>query len=138
PCVTVARVRHRGTFKMGEGTEQWKPFTSDQLVVTRRPGFDWDARMRMLPGVTVRVHDAYVAGEGLLHASVMGLFTVANLHDTPAVNAAELMRFFAEATRYPPALLPTQGVRWTPTDDHPARATLVDGALSMTMASTFT
>src|SRR5687768_11224425 len=45
--VVSASVRHSGTFNMGETTDQWKPFTSDQLVVTRRPGFDWDARITM-------------------------------------------------------------------------------------------
>lgn len=62
PMVTGVRVRHQGTFNMGETTDQWKPFTSDQLVITRRPGFDWDGRVKMMPGLTVRVHDAYVAG----------------------------------------------------------------------------
>jgi hypothetical protein len=69
PVVSGVRVRHTGTFNMGETTDQWKPFTSDQKVVTQRPGFDWDGRVAMMPGVPVRVHDAYVAGEGVLHAS---------------------------------------------------------------------
>ena len=53
--------------------EQWKPFTSRQRVITRRPGFLWDAKIAMLPGVTVRVVDSYVAGKGLLRAKVQGL-----------------------------------------------------------------
>lgn len=43
PIVAAARVEHTGTFNMGEGADRWKPFTSTQRVVTRRPGFDWDA-----------------------------------------------------------------------------------------------
>src|SRR4028118_181487 len=66
PMVAGASVQHSGTFNMGETTDQWKPFTSDQVVVTQRPGFDWDGRVAMIPGVPVRVHDAYVAGEGIL------------------------------------------------------------------------
>jgi hypothetical protein len=42
-------------------------------VITRRPGFDWDARVAIMPGVPVRVHDAYIAGRGTLHAAVFGL-----------------------------------------------------------------
>jgi hypothetical protein len=45
-------------------------------VVTGRPGFDWNGRVAMAPGLPVRVHDAYVAGEGVLRASLLGLFTV--------------------------------------------------------------
>ena len=74
PMVSGVRVRHTGTFNTGEADERWKPFASDQVVVTQRPGFDWNARVAMMPGLPVRVHDAYVAGEGVLRASVLGLF----------------------------------------------------------------
>lgn len=133
PMLTAVRVRHHGTFNMGETTPQWKAFTSDQLVILRRPGFDWDARIAMAPGLTVRVHDAYVAGEGLLHAALLGLLPVVHLRGTPDVNQGELMRFLAEAAWYPTALLPSQGIRWEPVDDRSAQATLVDGAVSVTM-----
>jgi hypothetical protein len=63
PVVNGVRVRHTGTFNMGETTDQWKPFTSDQKVVARPPGFDWDGRVAMMPGLPVRVHDAYVGAK---------------------------------------------------------------------------
>ena len=47
------------------------------------------------------------------------------------------MRFFAEAAWYPTALLPSQGVRWELVDDRSARASLTDGALSLTMLFRF-
>lgn len=137
PMVSGVRVQHRGTFNMGETSEQWKPFTSDQRVIARRPGFDWDARVAMMPGLTVRVHDAYVAGEGILHAAVLGLFSVVNLRGTREVAEGELMRFFAEAAWYPTALLPSQGVRWEGGGARSARATLVDGSVSVTMLFSF-
>jgi hypothetical protein len=129
PMVAGARLQHEGSFNMVEGTDAWKPFTSEQQVVTRRPGFDWDGRIAMLPGVTARVHDAYVAGEGRLHASLLGLITVADLRGTQGIAEGELMRFMAEAAWYPTALLPSQGVSWDAIDGRSARATLADGAL---------
>ena len=137
PMVSSVLVQHRGTFNMGETSEQWKPFTSDQRVIARRPGFDWDARVAMMPGLSVRVHDAYVAGEGILHAALLGLFSVVNLRGTREVAEAELMRFFAEAAWYPTALLPSQGVRWDEVDIRSARATLVDGSVAVTMLFSF-
>lgn len=83
--VAAARIQHRGTFNMGDGQDKWKPFSSEQRVVTQRPGFDWSARIAMLPGVPVYVHDAYVAGVGVLHASVLGLFTVADMRGGGAI-----------------------------------------------------
>lgn len=137
PMVAGARIRHTGTFDMGQEAASWKPFTSDQVVVTRRPGFDWDGRVAMMPGLPVHVHDAYVAGEGVLTARILGLLTVADLRGTGDVAEGELMRFLAEAAWYPTALLPSQGVRWEAVDDRSARATLTDGGNSITLLFTF-
>jgi hypothetical protein len=137
PMVADVRVGHEGTFNMGETTDQWKPFTSDQKVITQRPGFDWNGRVAIMPGVAVMVHDAYVAGEGILHASLLGLFSVVEMCGTGDVAEGELMRFFAEAAWYPTALLPSQGVRWEAVDDHSAYATLEEGDISITMLVTF-
>jgi hypothetical protein len=112
PMVAGARVRHTGTFNMGQTANQWRPFSSDQKVVTQRPGLDWDGRVAMMPGVPVRVHDAYVAGDGILHASVLGNFTVVDMRGAGGVAEGELMRFFAEAAWYPTALLPSQVWWW--------------------------
>ncbi len=125
--VSRVSVMHRGTFNMSETGEQWKPFTSAQQVTTQPPGFIWNGRIAMLPGLPVRVHDAYVAGEGILRASLSGLITLANMRGTPDMNQGELMRYLAEAAWYPTALLPSQGVRWTTVDDTSAKATLQDG-----------
>lgn len=135
--IAAVSLNHTGTFNMGETNDQWKPFTSRQRVVTRRPGFVWDARVEMMPGLPVRVHDAYVAGVGILHPAILGLFTLIDLHGTGDVAHGELMRFFAEAACYPTALLPSQGVRWQAMDDRSATATLVDGPLNLTLLFRF-
>jgi hypothetical protein len=135
--VTAASLEHHGTFNMSSDGERWVPFTSTQRVLTRRPGFVWDASMPMAPGLAVRVHDAYMAGEGVLHAAMLGLFTVVHLRGTPEVAEGELMRYFAEAAWYPTALLPSQGVRWEAVDDTSARATFVDGDVSLTLTFAF-
>ncbi len=135
--VAAASVEHHGSFNMGEAEANWKPFTSTQRVVTRRPGFDWDARIRLMPGLTVKVHDAYVGGAGILHASLAGLFTLADLRGSGEIAEGELMRFVAEAAWYPTALLPSQGVRWEAVDERSARATLSDGQLSLSLLFSF-
>lgn len=131
--VTTARLTHEGQFNMGETQAKWCRFTSDQVAFTRRAGFDWDGRIAMAPGLNVFVHDAYVAGEGLLHAELLGLVTLADIRATPEVARGELMRFLAEAVWYPTALLPSQGVRWEAIDDLSARATLTDGATTVSL-----
>ncbi|HMP78056.1 MAG TPA: hypothetical protein PKD54_01265 [Pirellulaceae bacterium] len=137
PMVTGAHLQHQGTFNAGQKRDQWKPFRSDQRVVTQRPGFDWDACIRMLPGLPVRVRDAYVAGEGILQASILGLITVANLRSSRDLAEGELMRFLAESAWYPTALLPSQGIQWREADERSAYATLRDGDVSVTLLFTF-
>jgi len=137
PVIAAISMEHVGTFNLSEAAEQWKPFTSTQRVVTHRPGFDWDARISMMPGLPVHVHDAYIAGEGILHAAILGLVSMANQRGTGELAQGELMRFFAEAAWYPTALLPSQGILWSAVDDHSARATLKDGDLSVTLLFRF-
>lgn len=137
PMIAALEVAHRGTFNMSDSGDQWKPFQSRQRVVTRRPGFDWDARIVMFRGLSVRVHDAYVAGEGVLHASLLGLMPLVDLHGTPELAEAELMRFLAEAPWYPTALLPSQGVQWQAVNDGSALATLTDAEISASLLFRF-
>jgi hypothetical protein len=137
PIITAVTIDMAGTFNMSATGEQWKPFTSRQRVVTRRPGFLWDAKIAMLPGLTARVADSYIAGKGLLHAAILGLFTVADISGDGEIARGEFMRYFAEMLWYPTALLPSQGVRWEAVDDRSANATIVDGPLTLTLLFRF-
>jgi hypothetical protein len=137
PVIVAATVELAGTFNMSATSEQWKPFTSRQRVITHRPGFLWDAQVSMLPGLKARVVDSYIAGKGLLHAAILGLFSVANVSGGGEIARGEFMRFFAETAWYPTALLPSQGVRWEAVDDRSAHATIVDGPLTLTLLFRF-
>jgi hypothetical protein len=135
--VVAVSLSQKGQFNMSETETKWSPFTATQVVTTQRPGFDWDARIQMAPGMSAFVHDAYLLGEGSLHASLLGLFTVADVRGTPEAAQGELLRFFAEMPWYPTALLPSQGVRWEAINDTSARATLTDGATTVSSVFQF-
>jgi hypothetical protein len=137
PIITAVNISHSGTFNMSADAEQWRPFVSTQRVVTHRPGFVWDGRIEMFPGVSVHVHDAYVAGEGILHPSIMGMFSLTELRGSDELAKGELMRFLAEAAWYPTALLPSQGVTWQAIDDHSARAHIRDGSTELQLTFRF-
>jgi hypothetical protein len=137
PIISAVTIDIAGTFNMSATGEQWKPFTSRQRVVTRRPGFLWDAKIAMLPGLPVRVVDSYIAGKGLLRAAILGLFTMADISGGGEIARGEFMRYFAETLWYPTALLPSQGARWKAVDDHSANATIVDGPLTLSLLFRF-
>jgi hypothetical protein len=137
PLITAVSISHSGTFNMSETAEQWRPFTSEQQVVTQRPGFVWDARISMAPALTAFVHDAYVAGEGILTARLFGLLTVMEQSPTPELAEGELMRYLAEGAWYPTALLPGQGIVWEAVNETQAQATLHDSDVTVTLLFTF-
>jgi hypothetical protein len=137
PIITAVTIDIAGTFNMSPTGEQWKPFRSRQRVVTRRPGFLWDARIAMVPGMKVHVVDSYIVGKGLLHAAIQGLFKMADIQGEGEIARGEFMRWFAEVAWYPTALLPSQGVRWEAVDDHSANATATDGPLTLTLLFRF-
>jgi hypothetical protein len=137
PMIAAVTVAHTGGFNQSETAAHWQPFTSHQRVVVHRPGFVWDARIRMWGGLPVRVYDAYVAGEGMLKVALPGLFSLANRRDAGEMAKGELIRFLAEGAWYPTALLPSQGIRWQAVDERSARATLTDGELSITLLFRF-
>lgn len=132
PMVAEARLKHRGKFNLGQKADKWKAFTSDQISVIKRPGFDWHGRIG-----PVRVHDAYIEGKGILRAALHGVLTLVNVRDSRDLAQGELMRFLAEAVWYPTLLLPGQGVRWTAVDDRSARATIADGPHEVSMRFSF-
>ncbi len=137
PLVCGVHIEHSGSFNLAADGERWKPFSSDQLVTLGRPGFDWSARIALLPGVAVRAHDAYVGGEGILRVALMGLVGLVDLRDSGPLADGELLRFFAEAAWYPTALLPSQGVRWEAIDADSARGTLSDGEREVSLVFRF-
>jgi hypothetical protein len=137
PIIAAATIEMTGTINMSATAEQWKPFTSRQRVVTRKPGFLWNARVDMLPGVPAQVEDSYIAGQGRLIAKLFGLFTVADTQGDGEIARGEFMRYFAESPWYPTALLPSQGVRWDAVDDASAHATIVDGPITLTLLFRF-
>jgi hypothetical protein len=127
------RIVHEGRFRMGEADDSWQPFTSTEVFTLDPPGFVWDARIRMAPGVAVHVRDSYLAGEGAMHAAVLGLVPVVDVRGTPEMAAGALQRYLGEAAWFPQALLPRAGLAWTPIDDDAARATLTDGGTTVSL-----
>ena len=137
PFIAAATFAFAGTINMSTAGDNWKPFTSTQRAIAHRPGFLWNGRIAMFPGLAAQVHDSYIAGQGRLHAALLGLFTVAQVQGDGEIARGELMRYFAEMVWYPTALLPSQGVHWEAVDDRSAHATLTDGPITLTLLFRF-
>jgi hypothetical protein len=137
PKLKSGQISTEGTFLLDAEKNKWVPFTATQLFTANPPAFDWSARMPMMPGMNVYVQDAYAKGEGVLHAALFGLIDLVNLRGTADVAQGELMRYLAEAVWMPTVLLPSQNLHWEAIDDTKARATLTDGAVSVSIEFRF-
>lgn len=138
PIITHARITWEGQFNMGRpGSDNWRPFTAVQEFVPGAPGFVWNARISMLPGLPVFVRDSFVGGLGSMRGAVLGLISVVDSEGTPTLASGALQRYLGEAAWLPTALLPRQGVSWTAIDDTRAKATLTAGATTVSLEFRF-
>jgi hypothetical protein len=129
--IRAARIRWAGEFQLRPGGG-WRPFTAEQHYTAEPPGFVWDAAIRMMPLVPMRVRDAYVSGDASMLGRMGGVVPIVDVGGTPEIASSALARWLGEAAWFPTALLPPDGpgdgVRWEPVDDSTARATVTDGA----------
>ena len=130
PLVHRARIHWEGEFRTRPNAK-WSRLIAVQDITVRPPGFVWDASIHLMPLVPVRVRDGYVAGEGVMLGKVAGLLPVVDQRGTPEMAAGALSRYLGEAVWVPTALLPSDGLSWTPLDDTTARATITDGSTTV-------
>ncbi|GGC67410.1 DUF6920 family protein [Haloferax sulfurifontis] len=137
PLVRSVRLRQTGEFRLGDADSPWKPMTATQHYTVDPPGFVWDARIDLVPFLSVRVADAFVGGAGTLEATLLSVVTVADAPRSPELDEGELSRYLAEMVWFPTAFLPGHGVSWEPRDDRSARATLSHGGSTATVVFHF-
>ncbi len=137
PFIRVARLEQVGALRTSIRSSRWSPFTARQIIVPPSPGFAWDARVRILPLLHVRVRDAYVGGNGSGRVSVFSAITLAADSARPELDSGAWHRYLAEAAWYPTALLPGPGLRWSPMSDEKAVATLTDAGLTVSLEFRF-
>ena len=133
PMPAHVRITEAGEFLTRPNDDGWGRFTATHDIVRAPAGFLWDAKIRMGPGLSVRVRDSFVGGEGAMFGSLMGYIPVVNSRGTPAMSQASLQRWLAEAVWAPGALLPASGVRWAAIDDTSARATVTSGGTTVSL-----
>lgn len=134
PAIRVARLEQRGEFRMGD---TWKPFAATEVFGAPDPAFYWDAEIRMLPLVPVRVRDSYVEGDAGMLARIGGVVTVMDAASDRGLIEGALMRYLAEAVWIPTRLGSGPGLAWTATGPDRARARLTDRGVVVSLEFTF-
>ena len=60
PSIESVRIMQTGTFRVGGPDAPWSEFNAVQRFSVRRPGFVWDATIRMPLGLSVWVRDVLI------------------------------------------------------------------------------
>ncbi|HEX8362443.1 MAG TPA: DUF6544 family protein [Longimicrobium sp.] len=137
PMIRTARLQQEGRFWLGARDGKWTPFAAEETFSSSPPGFVWDAGVRMAALLSARVRDSYIRGTGSMRARLASVIPLVDESGSPELAAGALQRYLAEAVWLPTALLPASGVKWSPLDDRTARATLTDGAVTVSLDFTF-
>ncbi len=127
--IRVARMKQTGWFNLGEGGENWKPFTAEEYFTAEPFGFVWVARISAAPLIAVTVRDGYFRGAGSMLAKLASAVTIIDQEDQPELNAGALVRCLTESAWLPTALLPGENLRWEAIDDSSARVILSDAGM---------
>jgi hypothetical protein len=114
PVPNTVWLSQRGEMRANLG-DSWRPFTAEQVISIREPGFAWLARMQAAPLVSVRVLDCCVGGAGLLEARLFGSLPLARAAGAQATKG-ELMRYLAELAWAPHAMLRNPQLAWREID----------------------
>ena len=123
--IRSVRLRQTGRLRADLSRDRWMRFEAEHVVTVAPPAFEWNARVRVAPLVTLHVRDAYRAGQGSGRVSLFSL-PLSRAADTPEMNAGSLHRYLAEAVWYPTLLAASEHLRWTSPSDRVAVATLTD------------
>jgi hypothetical protein len=122
-----ARLEHEGDFRL-QADGPWLPMQGTEHFFAGRPAFVWSGRIRMMPGLSVAVHDHYAEGRGGVDARLLGALPIAR-GSGREVDQSALLRLLGEVSILPSALLPSSWLRWEAMDDRHARAIVADAGV---------
>ena len=137
PFIRSARIVQEGELRLQRAAIRSSPVTAEQEFTVPPPGFVWDARVRMLPILSARIRDTYLAGRPSMRGKLFGLISIVNASGTTELAQGALQRYLSEMVWFPTALLPGRGVTWTAIDDRRALATLTDSGTSVSLEFRF-
>lgn len=133
----VVRMSQRGQIRTSTTSARWLEFTAEQAMTPGRPGFVWDAKVRIPPGFHVRVLDSLVNQRGAGSVALMSAIPAGADGGSFEMHSGTLHRYLAEAVWAPWALLPSERLSWAALHESAATATLTDGDTSVSLEFRF-
>ena len=84
--IHVMRMTQNGELRTDIHRERWMKFQANHIVRPHNRSFSWDAKLRILPLVHVRVRDTYADGVGSGQVQLLSAVTLASDRDKSELN----------------------------------------------------
>ena len=137
PIINYAYLSQLGGFRAKPEQKEWSRMEAVQYFSTRPRGFLWNSKISILPGLSIKVLDSYINGQGRMKGKFLSLITLMDVHDDSQLSEGALQRYLAESVWFPTALLPSQGVKWTAINNNKAKATITDSGITVSLEFEF-
>jgi hypothetical protein len=127
-AIRTLRLKHDGFFRT-KPNQRWLPIRGEQYFTVAKPGFVWDASVRLAPLLWIEARDRLLSGRGNMLVKVCSTFTIADASG-PEIDQGASLRWLAEAMWFPYGFA-GELIRWEPIDARSAAVTLVQDGLSV-------
>lgn len=134
PAIRTVHLRHGGFFRT-KPNAPWLPIRGEQYFTVGRPGFVWNATVRMKPFLWIDARDMLFQGRGNMLVKLASTFTITDASGAQ-IDQGSSLRWLAETAWFPYALV-SEAVQWNAIDAHSARATLIQNGLPVTATFEF-
>lgn len=128
--IRFAHIKHIGKFRQ-RSDDEWKEVTGKAHYAGDEPGFVWKGKFGKKTAYL-----KYLNGQG---ESFLKLFDSIRLLESSGkeTSISLLVRYLMESVWFPTALLPVNGVNWTPIDSTSARMVLKNQGIGVTVTVYF-
>ena len=103
------RLTQKGRMRQ-DAASSWMTFSARQTISITTCAFEWRARTG--PAGMVSIRDALAGGEGVLDVRALDFIPMARIGSSPAITRGELMRYLAELSLAPAAILFNPSLSW--------------------------
>jgi hypothetical protein len=105
---TRIQIEQEGTMEI---RGRWTSFTSSGLYEASPLSFNWQARLKMLPGVWIKAEDGHREGQGWGGAQLWGFIPMGKRTDSEVL-ISQVVRNVGELAFLPPFALTDAALRW--------------------------
>lgn len=128
------RLKQKGWMRQS-AEKGWMETSAVQYFSIEKPGFIWNARVEMMPLLTLAGRDKYADGKGNMLIKALGLLPVVDATG-PEIDQGTMLRYLGEMIWFPSAALQPY-ITWEPIDSVSAKATMSYGGVTASGDFTF-